>query len=133
MIIRLCIKTHNFCCEFCNLIVKLVFSYLLCDYIFFRFVCFLFVCLVGWLVVWKYLRPWWGQRNIIQLLGFLSSVFVAVFLLYVWYILLSVAAVITVMHIDGNTQLDSAVKGAKYCCSCSWNIKNHLFMQHISI
>jgi len=48
----------------------------------------------------------------LQLLGFLSSVFVAIFLLYVRYSLLSVAAVITVMHIDGNTQLHSAVKGA---------------------
>jgi len=43
------------------------------------------------------------------------QVSVAIFLLYVRYILLSVAAVITVMHIDGNTQLGSAVKGAKYC------------------
>jgi len=32
---------------------------------------------------------------------------------------LSVAAVITVMHIDVNTQLGNAVKGAKYCWSSS--------------
>ena len=43
MIIRLYIKIHNFCCEFHDLIVKLVSSFLLCECVG-LFVC-LFVCL----------------------------------------------------------------------------------------